>query len=138
MSRSAARALSFLPHQVGDHLDVLTGGERRRDVEELEYEADFVALIHGQVEIPDPNAPAGGLVQPADHVHKGGFAGAARSQQYHEPAVEYVQIDVSKRGIRRLADVIIHRNAPEPNERVRQARQFFGSIDSCKCGTSHR
>lgn len=80
------------PGQLGREGDVLPRRQRRDEVEELEDEADAVALegaerIRGQTrELPiaDADTPGGGGVEAADEVQQRRLPGAARPQNDRE------------------------------------------------------
>ena len=56
----------------------------------------------------DPNLPAGRFVKAINHLHEGGFAATAWSQQYDKVAFLHVQADFIYRRTRRARKILAY------------------------------
>jgi hypothetical protein len=113
--------------QLCDDGDVLLGGQRGDQVEELEDEADVVPPQVGQllrVQVrqvaPVDHDPAGGhRLDAAEHVEQGRLAGPGGSQHDHQLAGTQAEGDVSQRVDRGLAGAVDLADTVKPGEHPR-------------------
>ena len=86
------------------HFDVLVGGQGRDQGKELENETDvaaahigaLVAVETGDILAVDQYRPAGGLVEAADQLQQGGFAGTGGTDQGGKFAAFDGQVDAAQ------------------------------------------
>ncbi|GIK80993.1 MAG: hypothetical protein BroJett024_20980 [Alphaproteobacteria bacterium] len=91
-----------LARNLGYERHVFQHGQARYEIVELKYEADVLAAISRQlsiigvdeVVISPPGLARRWSIKSAEYVQKGRFAGAGGTEQHHELALEYVEIDV--------------------------------------------
>jgi hypothetical protein len=91
--------------ELGDQRHVLTGRQRRDEVEELEHEPDArsaelrqpVGVEAGQILTRDPYGAFGGSVDPADDVEQRRLARPARPQEDDELSGADRQVNASER-----------------------------------------
>ena len=109
--------------------DVLLGGQRGDQVEELEDEADLLAAEVGElvlrevrdVDAVDDDASVGGRVDAAEEVEERGLARAARSDDRHELAARDAEIDVVEGGDVDLAHLVVLADVLEHDDVVGRA-----------------